>query len=415
MVAKTEMRIKEIQTIMTSTAGNYLIVKIITDSNIVGYGDASLNGRELAVKTTIDEYLSPWLVGHDADKIEEIWQMIFRHTYWRGGPVFMTALAGIDMALWDVKGKHYNAPVYSLLGGKSRDRVKAYMHVHGKTDEELIKRSLKKVKSGCETIRYSFDIQNPFDPNINFKQPHQDTELGRIEIDAKDVINQVGIWDSEVYMNELIRVTGLLRKKLGSYIGLIHDVHGRLNPKQAARVAKELEPYKLYFLEDPVEPMQKKHLSLIRNYSITPLAMGELYTNIYECIDPIQNQWIDYLRVDISHFGGITAIKKAADLADLYGIKTAFHGPTDISPIAYAAMMQVDFVVPNFGIQEYAYHGDQTFKVFKTEYFYDKGYLYIDNSPGLGVEFDEIAANKFPYKPKFLPGLRDKEGAIHNW
>jgi len=409
------MKIKDIQTIITSTAANYLIVKIITDNNIIGYGDASLNGRELAVKTVIDKYLSTWLIGLDADKIEEIWQMVFRHTYLRGGPGFMTALAGIDMALWDIKGKYYNAPVYSLLGGKSRNRVKAYMHVHGKTDEELIKRSLKKIKSGCEAIRYSFDSQNPFNPNMYFKQPHQDTELGRIELDAKDVINQVGIWDSEVYMNDLIRITSLLREKVGPHIGLIHDLHERLSPIQAARIAKQLESYNLYFLEDPIEPMRKKNLALIRNYSTAPLAMGELYTNIYDCIDPIQNQWIDYLRVDVSHFGGITAIKKAADFADLYGIKTAFHGPTDISPIAYAAMIHVDFVVPNFGIQEYADHGEQTFTVFKTSYSYKEGYLYLNDSPGLGIDFDEEIAIKYPYRHKFLPGLRDRDGAIHNW
>ena len=409
------MRITKISTILTCPDRNYLIVKILTDEGLVGYGDATLNGRELAVKATIEEHLAVWLVGLDVDRVQDIWQMIVRHTYWRGGPVFMTALAGIDMALWDIKGKRFGAPLYSLLGGKCRDRLTAYTHVHGRNDSDLMERSLERVASGSRVLRYSFDTQDPLNGEAYFRQPHQDLSTGRrIEV-SQQFLADVGTWDSDVYISDLIRITALLREAVGSSVALIHDVHGRLSPIQAARAARQLEPYGLLFLEDPVEPMAEGALDLIRRYSTTALAMGELYTTMTECMAPVQNQLIDYLRVDISHFGGITAVKKVADFCSFYGVKLACHGPTDISPLAYAATIHVDYAVHNFGVQEYAYHGDRTYEVFDVSYTYDNGSLGIGESPGLGVAVDETAALQYPYQPSYLPGLRDRDGAVHNW
>jgi mannonate dehydratase len=409
------MKIKDIETILTCPGRNYLIIKITTDKGIVGYGDATLNGRELAVKAAIDGHIAKWLIGHDADRITDIWELVFRGTYWRGGPVLMTALAGIDMALWDIKGKKYSAPVYELLGGKCRDRLKAYFHVHGHTKEELLERIKVRMKDGCRCVRYSFDVADPFNEGYYFTQPHQDISVGkRIEV-LEDAIRQPDVWDSNPYKHELINVTAFLREHLGYNIDLIHDGHERFSPIHAADVARQLEPYNLLFFEDPIEPMHQQSLEMIRRHSTTPIAMGELYHTIKDCLLPIEKQWIDYLRIDISHFGGITPSLKASTLAECQAVKMAFHGPSDISPLAHAALVHIDISIPNFGIQECVDRNSSVEEVFKTIVQYENGYITVGDKPGLGVDVNEEAAKYFEYNPKYLPALRDSEGAVHNW
>jgi mannonate dehydratase len=411
----SNLKIKDVNTILTCPGRNYLIVKIVTDNGIVGYGDATLNGRELAVKATIEGHIAKLLIGSNADRISDIWEFLFRGTYWRGGPVFMTALAGVDMALWDIKGKKYGAPLYEMLGGKCRDQLKAYFHVHGNTKEELLERINLRKKEGCRCVRYSFDMIDPLNEEYTFTQPHQDMNSGkRIEVKEED-IHKPKIWDSDLYKAELIDVTAYLRENLGNSIDLIHDGHERLTPIHAADVAKQLEPYNLLFFEDPIEPMHQQSLKMIRHHSTTPIAMGELYNTIKDCIMPVENQWIDYLRVDISHFGGITQTVKVSALAESYMIKMAFHGPSDISPIAHSALAHIDFSIPNFGIQEYVDDKVLLGEVFKTDIQYANGYITIGDKPGLGVTVDEDAAKRFNYQPKYLPTLRDREGAVHNW
>lgn len=408
------MKITEVKTLLTCPGRNYCIVKIVTDEGIVGYGDATLNGRELAVKSALDNHIANFLIGSDSDRITDLWELLFRGTYWRGGPVLMTALAGIDMALWDIKGKRYNAPLYSLLGGKSRDKIRAYFHVHGHTKEHLLERIRLRMEDGCRCVRYSFDTGDPLEGHI-FVQPHQDIGSGsRIEV-SKEAINRPGVWDTEVYQKDLIRVTEYLRENLGDSVALIHDSHERFTPIQAAAAARELEPFHLLYLEDPIEPTRPQSLEVIRSHSTTPLAMGELYHTMKDCLPPIEKQWIDYIRVDISHFGGITPLMKLSAFADCYAVKTAFHGPSDISPLAHAALAHVDLTIPNFGIQEYIDQTKKVEEVFHTGITYRGGYLEVSDKPGLGVEVDEEAAAKFDYDPKYLPVLRDREGAVHNW
>ena len=407
------MTIRSVETIVTSPGVNYCIVKITTDDGIVGYGDATYNGRVQAVNAVIDDYLADYLKGHDADRIEDIWQMVFKGSYWRGGPVLMTALAGIDMALWDIKGKRANMPLYSLLGGKTREKVLVYHHAHGSTPEMLVERCRRKMEDGLRVLRYSFDTRDPDESGVMFRQPHQDVELGRIEV--KDAVKEAGLWDADAYMNDLVNITKLLRAELGDDVGLIHDVHGRLTAVQAARVARELEPYHLFFLEDPVDHWDTKAFNLIRSNSTTPIAIGELYTTFYDCADLLKNQSIDYTRVDISHFGGISAIVKHAAMAYICGVKAAFHGPSDISPIAHAAMLHVNYAIPNFGIQENVDFSESILRVFDLGYKRDGSYLYIGDKPGLGIKIDEEEARKHAYKRTYMPILRDKTGALHNW
>lgn len=407
------MEIKKVETILTSPGRNYLIVKITTKSGIVGYGDATLNGRELTVQSLINEYFAEWLEGFDSDRIQDIWQMLFKGGYWRGGPVFMSALAGVDMALWDIKGKRAGLPLYSLFGGKCRDRAKIYLHVHGSDAEELISKCRKKVEKGYNILRYSFDTKDPFSEGNSFKQPYQDPKEKRIEVNTLKKEEQV--WDENVYANDLINVTASLRSALGDNIGLIHDVHGRLSSDQACRVAKALEPYNLFFLEDLVDSFNNKVLENIKMQSSTSIGLGELFNTISDCRELISNRLIDYIRVDISHFGGITPLLKLAAFAEIFDIKTAFHGPSDISPLAHAALAHIDMSIANFGIQEYVDPDEEISKVFQTSVTRTKDYIQLSDKAGLGVEVAEGEAKQFQYKPKFLPYLRDRMGAIHNW
>jgi len=423
-------RIKTVDTILTCPDRNYLIVKIRTADDLIGYGDATLNGRELTVKTAVDEYLAPLLIGHDAGRIEDIWQMIFRHTYWRGGPVLQTALAGVDMALWDLLGKRSGLPLSQLLGGKTRERIKTYYHVHGNTAEALVERARAAVKAGARVLRYSFSTKDPFDPESErcYAQPHQDIELeDRFEVGAGDPETANGQqqrgrhgeaaprWETEPYLQELPRITAELRKAVGPHIGLIHDVHSRCTPVQAARAATELEPYHLLFLEDPVEPLNRAALAQVRAASTTPLATGELFNTMDQLLPLLERRLIDYIRLDISHFGGITPLRKAAYIAGAYGVQTAFHGPGDISPLAHAAQFHLDLHVPNFGIQETLRFDPRLSEVFVWQTVSEDGYVRIEDRPGLGVEVDEERAKSFPYKKAFIPGHRDQSGAVHDW
>ncbi|MGM9522180.1 MAG: D-galactonate dehydratase family protein [Oscillospiraceae bacterium] len=410
------MKIKSVDTILTCPARNFVIVRIETDDGIVGYGDATLNGRELAVKAAIDSHISRCLIGHDAERITDIWEMLYRGTYWRGGPVLMTALSGIDMALWDIKGKKYNAPLYQLFGGKCRDRLRAYFHVHGHTKEALAERIREHMQDGCTCFRYSFDTESPADSSVFFTQPHQDFGAGkkRLEIGAAEATN-FQPWDTASYSRDLINVTDYLRSVFGNTVDLLHDSHERFTPTEAAAAAKALEPYELYFLEDPIEPNYVKGLEAIRNASTTPIAMGELYTSLKDCMVPIESGLIDYLRIDISHFGGITPSLRAAVMADQHAVKLAFHGPSDISPLAHAAFAHIDYAIPNFGIQEWMDSNETVNSVFHSGTYYKDGHVYVSDEPGLGVTVDEEAAARYPYTPGFIPMLRDQEGAIHNW
>jgi len=405
-------KIGEIRTILTCPGRNYLIVKVTTENGITGYGDATLNGRERAVKSVVDDYLAGWLNGRDSDRISDIWRMVFRGTYWRGGPVLMTALAGIDMALWDIKGKRAGLPLYSLIGGKCRDRVSLYIHAHGKNGDELVSRCRELAGRGVSAIRYSFDTKAPGKSDVLYRQPHQDVVLRRIETDD---VKQEGLWNSEVYIDDLIETTAKLREALGAHVRLIHDVHGRLSPAQAVYAARQLERFSLFFLEDPVDSLDLGGLRALRARSVTPLAIGELFNTMAGCYPVITERLVDYIRVDISHFGGITPLVQLAHFSDACGIKTAFHGPSDISPLAHAALVHVDLCIPNFGIQETYVHDETLSQVFEISYYEEEGHLHVKDAPGLGVGFNEEAAASFPYKTQYLPVLRDENGSIHNW
>ena len=405
--------ITDVKVWVTHTKRNYCFLKIYTAEGLSGVGDATLNGRELAVAALLREHLRPMLIGRDADDIEDIWQSIHRGTFWRGGPVMMTALAGVDVALWDLKGKRAGLPVYSLLGGRSRSKVRAYLHVHGATIDKIEGRARMRMASGCRALRVSFDSV-AHDGQVVI-QPHQDIETGeRIEVGgAKPVEDQ--FWDTETYLRDCPNILADLRQRLGPDVALLHDVHERLTPIEAADLARKLEPVGLYFLEDPIRPEQMDSLRLIRRLSTTPIAIGELFFDKWQCLQVLQEQLADYIRVDVTHCGGITEVVKIAKIAEVYNVKLALHGPSDCSPIAHAANVHIDLHVPNLGIQEYVVHDKETMDLFTGGVRYEDGYLTLPDTPGLGIDLDHSQLGEDSYVRQYIPMCRERDESLHNW
>jgi len=400
--AGDKMKIKNIKVIVTSPGRNYVTVKIETDQGFYGIGDATLNGRELSVAKALEEYLAPLLIGQDPDNIEYIWQYLYKGAYWRGGPVLMTALAGIDMALWDLKGKSYGMPVYSLLGGKSRNKVLCYTHVSGQDLKGVKEKALEKIAEGYKALRVQVSV------------PGLTGTYGTVEDDARNS-PFVETWDSKPYLKIVPELFEYLRSEIGDEVQLIHDSHERLQIPEAIKLAKELEKYNLLFLEDLLKPENKDGFKKIRNQTSTPLAMGELFNTKWDALPLIKDQLIDYIRCDLSHIGGITEAMKIAALAETFHIKTAWHGPADISPIAHLANLHVDYAITNFGIQELAGFPEEVAEVFKGGPEFKNGYLTIPDRPGLGCDIDEEAAAHYPYQRAYLPVAESLDGSVHEW
>ncbi|KXA91225.1 hypothetical protein AKJ57_01995 [candidate division MSBL1 archaeon SCGC-AAA259A05] len=394
------MKITDTDVIVTCPGRNYVLVKIETDNGLIGWGDATLNGREKAVESALKFHILPELEGKDARRIEDIWQMFFRNTYWRGGPVLNSALAGVDIALWDLKGKQANLPVYELLGGRTRDHAKFYRHCGAETVAKIVENCKEAINEGVEYLR------------VNLRSdPIQYIDLDNIAEGVKST-----------------------REKIGPEPNLLVDFHGRADPVEAAKLAKQLEPAELYFLEDPVRPENPDVFELIRTHSTTPLAMGELFTNPWEMLPLLERNLVDFIRTDLSHIGGITAADKLAAIGDHHYVKTAFHGPPDLSPVGFAATVHLDISIPNFGVQEHPEYfsepEDSTFKsmfqlpspskideVFSGGAFISdvEGAVNVSDRPGLGIEVNESTARQYDFKRSHLPKPRNPDGSVQDW
>lgn len=397
------MRITEVRTILTCPKQNYLFIKILTDDpKIYGIGDASLNGREKAVADLTDEYLAPMLIGMDADRIEEIWQLIYRETYWRGGNIMMSALCGIDMALWDIKAKRADMPLYSLLGGKLRDRVLCYSHVLGKTNEEKVSKAAAFVKEkGLKVIRLRAGL------------PSAEGTLGSTECQNAP---KVEAWDPEFWADEMVQYFIKIRETVGDRTGIIFDLHERFSPEQAIYIMNRLEPYHPFFIEDPIAPDCFESLKSVREHTNVPIAFGELYKSRWECLPGITNRWLDFIRCDIIRIGGITEAKKIQALAETYDVKTAWHGPNDVSPVTHAVNWHMNVSAFNFGIQEDGTVDRTVKEVVTGGPYYKDGYLYMDDRPGIGCDICEEAAARYPYQRAYIPICRRPgDGSICDW
>ncbi|HET7747149.1 MAG TPA: D-mannonate dehydratase ManD [Vicinamibacteria bacterium] len=402
------MKIADARVIVCSPGRNFVTLKVVTEDGLSGLGDATLNGRELAVASYLQDHVVPLLVGRDARRIEDTWQYLYKGAYWRRGPVTMTAIGAVDMALWDILGKATNRPVYQLLGGASRERVLVYGHANGSDVEGTVAAVARYLELGYTAVRAQCGV-----PGLAstygvgrgdlFYEP---AEIGRPTENA---------WSSERYLAFVPALFARLRKELGPDVHLLHDVHHRLTPIEAARLGKALEPHHLFWMEDPTPAEIQERFRLIRRHTTTPLAVGEVFSSIHDCEQLIQEQLIDYIRATVVHAGGITHLRKIAHLAELFQVRTGCHGATDLSPVCMAAALHFDLSVHNFGIQEYMRHTEETDRVFPHAYRFEDGSMHPGEKPGLGVEIDEELAARHPYKRAYLPVNRREDGTVHDW
>ena len=403
-----EREIMGARVIITSPGRNFVTLKIETRGGVTGIGDATLNGRELAVAAYLEHHVIPNLVGRDAGRIEDIWQFLYRGAYWRRGPVTMTAIAAVDVALWDILGKMAGMPLCQLLGGRSRDGVLVYCHANGRDIAETSEAVAKYREQGYRAIRAQSGV-----PGLEKTYGVQKGTAGYEPAESELPLETV--WSTPKYLLHTPALFERLRADHGPDIALLHDVHHRLTPIEAARLAKDLEPYRLFWLEDATPAENQEAFELIRRHSTTPLAVGEVFNSIWDCKHLIERQLIDYIRSTIVHAGGITHVRRIANLAALYQVRTGFHGATDLSPVCMGAALHFNTWVPNFGIQEYMHHTPETLEVFPHDYGYEAGQLHCGDSPGHGVEIDEALAAKFPYAPKQLPVARLEDGTMWDW
>jgi len=401
-------KILSARVIVTCPGRNFVTLKIETDAGVHGVGDATLNGRELAVKAYLEDHVIPCLIGRDAHRIEDIWQYLYKGAYWRRGPVTMSAVAAVDMALWDIKGKIAGLPLYQLLGGASRESVMVYGHANGKDVDETIANALAYKEQGYRAIRLQSGVPG-LASTYGVSKDRYFYEPADADLPTENV------WSSEKYMRSVVPLFEKAREALGWDVHLLHDIHHRLTPIEAGRLGKDLEPYRPFWLEDPTPAENQEGFRLIRQHTTSPIAVGEIFNSIWDCKHLIENQLIDYIRATVVHAGGITHLRRIAALADLYQVRTGCHGATDLSPVCMAAALHFDLSVPNFGVQEYMRHTSETDAVFPHAYSFEAGAMQPGEAPGLGVDIDEDLAQKYPYKRAFLPVARLEDGSMHNW
>lgn len=402
------MKIRGARVIVTAPGRNFVTLKIETDEGLYGIGDATLNGRELAVASYLTDHVCPLLIGRDASQIEDIWQLLYRGAYWRRGPVTMRAIAAVDVALWDIKGKALGTPLYNLLGGRSRDGIMVYGHANGGDIEETVDAVGHYIDMGYKAIRAQTGIPGVKDA--------YGVGRGKLFYEPADAaLASVTGWDTRKALNHVPKLFERLRAKYGFDHHLLHDGHHRYTPQEAANLGKMMEPYQLFWLEDVTPAENQEAFKLIRQHTVTPLAVGEIFNTIWDAKDLIQNQLIDYIRATIVGAGGVTHLRRIADLASLYQIRTGCHGATDLSPITMGTALHFDTWVPNFGIQEYMRHTPETDEVFPHDYSFKDGLLYCGEAPGHGVDIDETLAAKYPYDPRQLPIALLEDGTMWNW
>jgi mannonate dehydratase len=402
------MRIVDAKVIVCSPGRNFVTLKLVTEDGVYGLGDATLNGRELSVAAYLSEHLVPLLIGRDARRIEDTWQYLYKGAYWRRGPVTMTSIAAVDMALWDIRGKTLGAPVYELLGGASRESVTVYGHANGATLDETVTAVAHYMELGYKAVRAQCGV-----PGV--KHAYGIPRDGKSYEPAEKGLPLETVWSTEAYLDFIPGVFDRLRRELGSEVHLLHDVHHRLTPIEAARLGRSLEPHRLFWMEDPVPAEVQGAFRTIRQHTTTPIAVGEVFNTIYDCHTLIEEELIDYIRTTVVHAGGLTHLRKIAALAELHHVRTGCHGATDLSPVAMAAALHFDLSVHNFGIQELMPHTADTDRVFPHAYAFDSGAMHPGDQVGLGVDIDETLAATFPYDPAYLPVSRKLDGTLHSW
>jgi mannonate dehydratase len=406
------MQIDRADVIVTSPGRNFVTLRLTTSDGVTGVGDATLNGRELSVASYLRDHVAPLLIGRDPHRIEDTWQYLYRGAYWRRGPVTMAAISAVDTALWDIKAKVAGLPLYQLLGGASRDGILTYGHASGSSQEALFDSIRQHLDAGFKAIRVQSGV-----PGLGsiYGVSAAAKTAEHYEPAQRAVRPREEQWDTRAYLRHIPGVFAAVRAEFGPELPLLHDVHHRLTPIQAARLGKDLEPYDLFWLEDCTPAENQDALRLVRQHTTTPLAIGEVFNTVWDYQTLIREQLIDYVRSAVTHTGGVSAMKRILDYAAQYQIKSGIHGPTDISPVGMAAALHLDLAIHNFGIQEYMPHTKEALTVFKTSFTFADGYLHPGDNPGLGVDIDLAEADKHPYDQAYLPTNRLLDGTVHDW
>jgi mannonate dehydratase len=383
-------KIKNVSVIATAPVGlRLVVVKIETDQDgLYGYGCGTFTQRADLVVEAVEKYLKPFLIGQPTDGIEDLWQAMYNSSYWRNGPVLNNAISGVDQALWDIKGRQAGMPVYELLGGKCRKAAMIYSHASGKEISETLDQARKLMSQGIKAVRLQVGIPGMAAYGASAVRPGQ--QSGTSLYDG-------AVFEPKPYIKRTLELFEQARKELGGDIELLHDVHERVTPREAVQFAKDMEQFRLFFLEDILSPENIEYFRQVRAHCTTPLAMGELFNSPHEWNTVIEGRLIDYIRVHVTQAGGLTPCRKMAILAEAYQVKTAWHGPGDVSPIGHCANVTLDVVSPNFGIQEWTPMNEKVQEVFEGCPVMKDGYFYPNDKPGWGIEVNENAAKKYPF------------------
>ncbi len=404
------LKITDVKTILTAPAGiRLVVVKVLTNEpGLYGLGCATFTQRARVVKTAVDEFLRPFLIGKNPLAIEDVWQSCYVSSYWRNGPVLGNALSGVDMALWDILGKRAGMPVFQLLGGKCRNAVDTYRHASGTNLKEVEDAVRKAMEAGFRHVRAQIGVegQATYGAGTSAVKGTSETERARTET-----------WEPRQYTRLVPKMFEHLRVQLGDDVELLHDTHERIPPILAMQLCRDLEPYKLFFLEDPFSPEDVGYFEKLRALTSTPLAMGELFNNPNEWLSLVSGRLIDFIRIHMSQIGGLTPARKVAALCEFFAVRTAWHGPGDVSPVGHAANVHLDLATPNFGVQESRIFTQAEQDVFPGCPELKNGYYYASDRPGLGIDLNEELAAKFPITddPPFdmrWGNLRRRDGAI---
>jgi mannonate dehydratase len=405
------LKITNVKTILTAPANiRLVVVKVETsEPGLYGLGCATFTQRARVVETAVDKYLKPFLLGKDPMQIEDIYQSSFVSSYWRNGPVLGNAISGVDMALWDILGKRAGMPVYQLLGGKCRRGVDTYRHANGTTLAEVEKAVRTAMEKGWRHVRAQIAI-----PGMATYGVGGPTGNPNAPANARPEV-----WEPSLYVRTVPKLFEHLRKQVGDDVELLHDMHERVPPILAMKLVKDLETYRLFFVEDPFSPEDVGYFEKVRKLCATPLAMGELFNNPNEYVGLITNRLIDFIRIHISQVGGISMARKVAALCEFFAVRTAWHGPGDVSPVGHAANVHLDLACHNFGIQEGREFTQAEQDVFPGCPELKDGYYFANDKPGLGIDLDEKLAEKFPIKddPPFdmrWGNYRRRDGTVIN-
>jgi mannonate dehydratase len=393
------VKIRDIKTILTAPNRIRLVVVKVetTEPGLVGWGCATFTQRALVVHTALEQYLKPFLIGRNVDEIEDIWQSSYMSSYWRNGGVLFNAMSGVDIALWDIKGKRAGMPLYQLLGGKVRHGADCYYHASGASFTEVEENARRGMEQGFRHVRVQ--VSTPGYAGYGARSTAPAPAAGAAAGDAIGPTNPRAIWEPAPYVRMLPKFFEHMRTKLGDEVELLHDVHERITLNQAINLCKALEPFRLFFLEDPFPPEDNDHFRLLRQQTSIPLAMGELFNTQQEYLPLIKERLIDFIRIHISQIGGLSPARKVAALSEYFGVRTAWHGPGDASPVAHAAQLALELASYNFGVHEGSSFPKETQEVFVGCPEVKNGYMLAQEKPGLGMEINEQLAAKFPFPP----------------